>query len=117
MVLVARALAGEPQLLVLDEPESNLDLKNQLVILQVLRRITDEQRICCIFNTHFPVHALRYSDTALLLNGDGTFMMGATNEVITEGNLEHTFGVKVCVHDVNIDGNNYKGIIPLSLLS
>ena len=54
MVLIARALTAEPKLLVLDEPESNLDFKNQLVILETIYRLAKEKQISTIVNTHYP---------------------------------------------------------------
>ena len=62
LALVARALAGDPQLLVLDEPESNLDYKNQLQVLKVLHQLKTELGIGAVINTHFPSHAIELSD-------------------------------------------------------
>ncbi|MDR1137574.1 MAG: ABC transporter ATP-binding protein, partial [Synergistaceae bacterium] len=56
MVLIARALAAHPSMLVLDEPESNLDFKNQLIILETIERLARERNISCVFNTHYPAH-------------------------------------------------------------
>ena len=58
MVLIARALVSEPKILILDEPESNLDFKNQLLILDTMTKLSN-QGISCIFNTHYPTHALQ----------------------------------------------------------
>ncbi|MDR0601000.1 MAG: ABC transporter ATP-binding protein, partial [Treponema sp.] len=68
LVFIARALAAEPELLILDEPESHLDLHNQFRILRLIKRMTAEKGISCIINTHYPDHALRISDTTLMLN-------------------------------------------------
>jgi iron complex transport system ATP-binding protein len=57
MVLIARALAVQPSMLVLDEPESNLDFKNQLIILETIERLSRERNISSVFNTHYPAHA------------------------------------------------------------
>ncbi len=64
MVLIARALAAEPSMLVLDEPESNLDFKNQLVILDTIKKLASKDGISSIFNTHYPSHALKISTIA-----------------------------------------------------
>ncbi len=53
MVMIARALISRPQLLVLDEPESNLDMKNQLRILDAIERASREMNTACLINTHF----------------------------------------------------------------
>ena len=58
MVLIARALSSQPGVLVLDEPESNLDFKNQLLVLDTIEELA-KSGLTCIFNTHFPAHALR----------------------------------------------------------
>ena len=57
MVLIGRALISEPKLLIMDEPESNLDYRNQLQVLEMIKKISD--KTTCILNTHYPEHALR----------------------------------------------------------
>ena len=53
LALIARALAAEPRILVLDEPESNLDFRNQMVVLNVIERLTS-QGLGAVINTHSP---------------------------------------------------------------
>ena len=115
MVLIARALAAEPALLVLDEPESNLDFKNQLIVLNTISRLASDG-IACIFNTHYPEHALQRSDKALLLSG-GEAVCGSTASVVTEANIERAFGVKAAIGSFETDGNELKNVIPLHLSS
>ena len=67
MVLIARALTVNPQMLVLDEPESNLDFKNQLVIPNIIEKLAREKNISAIVNTHFPAHAMKIGTKALIL--------------------------------------------------
>ncbi len=67
MVMVARALAAEPKLLILDEPESHLDFYNQVIILDTIKRLAKEKNIACILNTHYPNHAIKLADKVLLL--------------------------------------------------
>lgn len=102
LVLIARALAGNPELLVLDEPESNLDFKNQLRVLMVLRELSETLGIGAVINTHFPAHALEISTKTLVLMPDGTHRFGFTHDVLTEETLSESFGVGVKILPVTI---------------
>ena len=113
MVLIARAIACDPEILILDEPESNLDFKNQITVLDVLSKLRDSG-ICCIFNTHFPDHAMRIADRALLLGDDGRCICGKTNDIVTEENIQKTFGVNVKIAEVTSGGRTVKTIVPVS---
>ena len=94
LVLIARALASEPRVLLLGEPESHLDFRNQVLVLDLLRNLVDDRKIICIMNTHYPDHALKISDKTLLL-GRQKHDFGVTKDVITQENLKDFFGVKV----------------------
>lgn len=114
MVLIARALASKPKILVLDEPESNLDFKNQLIVLNTLSELSTEG-VTCIFNTHYPAHALTRCDKALLLFKNGESIFGDTASVVTEQNIERAFGVKAVIGEVDTDENTLKSITALKL--
>lgn len=116
MVLIARALAARPQLLVLDEPESNLDFKNQLIILDTIRSLAEEQGIASIVNTHYPAHALKIADKALILNRDGTSLYGPAAETITETAMEKAFSVEVKIQNFPWKNRNFKSVIPIRAL-
>ncbi len=117
MVLIARALSTKPQMLVLDEPESNLDFKNQLIVLETIQRLSKEQGIAAIVNTHYPAHALKIGDKALLLNYNGTSRFGDVEEIVSEKNMGDAFHVEVKIVDYNYKKQAYKGVIPISILS
>ena len=116
MVLIARALAAEPKVLILDEPESNLDFKNQLIVLDAM---TDLARsgMTCIFNTHYPAHALQRADKSLLLSRGGDYIFGPTASVVTEENIRRAFGVEAVIGEIETPGHILPNVIPLNLAS
>ena len=113
-VLIARALASEPQILILDEPESNLDFKNQLIVLDTITRLS-QQGIACIFNTHYPAHALQRSHKALILSRGGSYVFGSTPKVVTEENIRKAFGVEAIIGEIETAENVLQNVIPLSI--
>ncbi len=116
MVLIARALAGEPALLVMDEPESNLDFKNQLIILEAIRELAKKQNIAVIVNTHYPAHALKVADHALILYRSGASVWGTAAETITEESMCHAFEVQVKIQAYEHESGSYASVIPLRVL-
>lgn len=96
LAFIARALAAEPEAIILDEPESHLDFKNQFAMLNLLEKLVQEQNLTCILNTHFPEHALRISQKSIMLGSDG-YVFGPTPEIITEENIARFFEVKAKV--------------------
>jgi len=114
LVLIARAIAAEPKLLIMDEPESSLDYHNQLMILEKIKEFS--KSISCILNTHYPEHALRISDKALLFTGGGRTIYGRTEEIITEKNLRDAFNVNVKIGNVPLTTDNYRYILPISIV-
>ncbi|MGI5892976.1 MAG: ABC transporter ATP-binding protein [Candidatus Merdivicinus sp.] len=112
LAIIARALVTEPQLLVLDEPESNLDFKNQMIVLEVLRTLCRDGGISAILNTHYPEHAVDISNKSLLMLPDGTGRFGDTAEIITEANLQEAFGIPVNIRTVSLPDREYTCIVP-----
>ncbi len=101
-VMLARALAQQPKLLMLDEPTSNLDPRNQHLVMQTVRRIAEENNICVITILHDLNLAVRYCDRFLLLKDAGVFAFGGS-EVMTPGNIE-------AVYDMHVHLEEYMGI-------
>lgn len=114
MILIARALIAEPKILVLDEPETGLDFHNQLVVLQLLRRLADEGLIV-VMNTHYPAHALQIADQALLISKTHQTISGPISEVMTQEKLSHLFDVAVRILKLNFDGKEIETVVPISL--
>ncbi len=105
MVMVARALAAEPKVLILDEPESHLDFHNQVIILDTIRELAKERDITCILNTHYPNHAIKLADKILLL-GKGDYKVGKPIEMLSGENVEKFFNVKSAVVNASYGEKN-----------
>lgn len=112
LVLIARALAAQPEVLILDEPTSQLDFKNQLLILGTLDRLAKERDFTIVMTTHFPNHALLVSHKALLFNGK-KYTIGAVEDVITEQNLKDAYGVNVRIISYNDNRSSIKAVVPI----
>lgn len=95
LVLIARALAGENDVLLLDEPASALDLKNQDIVLSLLGRLADGQKLAIAFTTHQPNHATAVADKVLLMLPDTRTLFGPTGTAMTEASLDALYGVPV----------------------
>ncbi len=100
LTLLARALAQQPKLLVLDEPTANLDFGNQILVLEHIRKLK-KQGLTIVLSTHDPDQAFYCADRVVLLQ-DGTILKtGSTDSVITAENLKHLYGVDVNVVPLN----------------
>ena len=93
-VLLARALAQEPRLLLLDEPTSNLDPRNQHEVMQLVRELAREKNICVITVLHDLNLAIRYSDRFLLLKDSSVYASGGA-ECMTPETIEAVYGMHV----------------------
>ena len=113
LVLIARALAAEPQALLLDEPTSHLDFKNQMVILNTLEKLAQEKNMAIIMTTHYPNHALSISDKALLMSNGKGGLEGRTKDILTECNLREVFEIDVKVISFEDQGDKVEAIVPL----
>jgi len=94
LVLIARALASDARLLLLDEPASALDLSNQALILALLGRLAAEG-FAIVFSTHQPDHAEAVATRVGMLYGPSDFRVGPTAERLSEGDLSELYGIRV----------------------
>ena len=99
-VVIARAMVQEPRLLLLDEPTSSLDLKSQIDILTMIRRVVDEHMIGAIMTMHDLNTALRYADKVLFLK-DGTIHSKGSACDVTSEMIEEVYGLPVHIHHVH----------------
>ena len=96
-VMLARGLAQQPRILFLDEPTSNLDIKYQLEITRMLKRLSRQRNMLIIMISHDINIASKYSDNIMMLLDGGIYAVGTPEEVITEENIEKVYDVKVKV--------------------
>ena len=96
-VLLARALAQEPQLLVLDEPTAHLDLRYQAECAGLLRRLRSQAGLTIVLVSHDLGFAAELSDRLLLMAGGATVRVGPPDAVIDEAVLEAAYGCRVIV--------------------
>ena len=94
LALVARALAQQPKLLVMDEPSASLDFGNQVRVLERLARLA-ATGIAVLFSSHDPDHAFLVAQRALLLGEGRVLELGPPREVIRADSLERLYGVSI----------------------
>ncbi len=92
-VRIARVIAQQPELIVLDEPTAFLDIRYKLEILTVLRRLADERKTTIVMALHDTDLAARVADDALLVYADHLWRWGRVEEMMTEGNLRELYGM------------------------
>lgn len=97
LVAVARALAGDCNILVLDEPASALDLRNQRLLFETLRDLARRNGMAIVFTTHVPGHAFAAADSALLMHGTGELAVGRIEDTLTDAALTRLYGTPVRV--------------------
>jgi iron complex transport system ATP-binding protein len=95
-VAIARALVQEPRVLLLDEPTSSLDLKNQHAIMRFIRSVVHIHHLTALMTMHDLNLALHYADKFVLLK-EGTVFCAGGEEVITPAMIESVYGVPVSI--------------------
>ncbi len=111
MVLIAQALVREPRVLLLDEPVSNLDIRNQLEILELIKRVTEEHGVTTIVILHDLNLAARYGDKLVVFNRGRVYASGTPREVLTTDLLPEVYGV-----EGRVEVGEYIQILPMKPL-
>jgi iron complex transport system ATP-binding protein len=99
LVLIARALVQDTKFILMDEPISNLDIRNQHDVLNRIKNIAKDFNIGILLSIHDPNLAMRYCNKAVLLSGGKVLNSGKTEEIITQKSLFEVYDMKFEVLD------------------
>jgi len=94
LVMIARALAQDTQILILDEPTSHLDLNNRVEIMNLFRRLAHEQGKAVLMATHELDLALQTADRVWLTDGNGNIRTGVPEDLVLDGSIDEVFRLK-----------------------
>ncbi|MEM2717325.1 MAG: ABC transporter ATP-binding protein [Archaeoglobaceae archaeon] len=108
LVLIARALASEAKILLLDEPTAHLDFKNTHRVLETIRRLVKERNLSAIITLHDPNLAQRYGDRIALVHNRKIECIGFPEEIITEELIRRVYGVEVEL----LSTNGFRFVVP-----
>jgi iron complex transport system ATP-binding protein len=96
LALIARALAQQATIVVMDEPTASLDLGNRLRVMDEIRGLADAG-LAVLLSTHDPEQAFVWADRVATLDPSGAFSFGATDAVLTDVTLSRLYGVDLAV--------------------
>lgn len=109
-VMIARGLVQEPEVLILDEPTSNLDVKYQMGVMKFLKAYARDKGIIVIMVCHDLNITAAYADRVILVYNKGVFADGSAKEVLTAENIEEVYKVQAKVNE--IDGVPHIFLVP-----
>jgi len=108
-VLIARALAQEPAVLLLDEPTSNLDMLHQLEVMETVSTLVKEKKISAVMAIHDLNLASRFSDKLVMLKNGKIYAAGGPEALLNEYNIGNVYGIEAMI--LNALGRPY--IVPI----
>ena len=111
LVLIARALTQDTPVMVLDEPTSHLDFRNQILILSHLKRLVCQRGLLAIVAIHDPNHALNFADEVMILNKGRITECGPPEAILNQATIRDVYSVEV--EEIRHDGK-LRGVIPVS---
>lgn len=112
LVLLARAIAQDARILIMDEPTANLDYGNQLRVMERIRGLA-KAGYTVIMSTHDPAQALLFADLAFVLQDGHLLASGPPEEVLTEEMMKNLYGVDVQMMDIETGGMQSRICVPV----
>lgn len=99
-VRIARTLAQEPEIILMDEPMTHLDIKNKKYLNELISEIKQKGKTI-IYSSHDPLDVLNYSDNCIIVGKNNQYLAGATKEIITSEILSKFFELSITVVNKN----------------
>lgn len=96
-VIIARALAQSPTILILDEPVTYLDVHHQIQVMNLIKKLSLSREMTIVMILHDLNYALKYCDQVILLNQGHIDQYGKPEAVITEENIQRVYGIDVSI--------------------
>lgn len=113
-VIIARALAQKPEILLLDEPTASLDINYQGEIYDLLKHLNSSMNLTIITVSHDLNLTAQYCKKLILLKNGNIFASGSAEEVLTEKNIERVYNTKVMIYNNPISNKPFITLIPSS---
>jgi iron complex transport system ATP-binding protein len=113
LVLIARALAQQPRLLIMDEPTANLDFGNQVRVLEEIQKLS-QKGLGILITSHSPDHAFLIATKTALLLRDRSLLFGEAGDILTAENLRAAYDVDIRVAYVeDANGRRIQTCVPM----
>jgi len=122
LVLIARALAQQTPLVIMDEPTAHLDFKHEMLVMETIVKLVRETGLSVLMATHFPNHTFYFENqnipvTVALLHDQSILEQGKPTEVLTETNVAQIYRVNSRLAEFPLDAGGWlRQLIPLSTL-
>ncbi len=115
LVLLARALAQEPRILILDEPTTSLDFGKQFMVMERVK-VLARMGLTIVLSTHFPEQSFFYATRVLCFRKGNLVALGSPSEAVTEENIRAMYGVDVRIITLGNGETELKMCVPYSLI-
>jgi len=121
LVILARAIAQDTSIIIMDEPTSHLDFRHELILLELITELVRTKKISIIMSTHSPNHAFYFENAGVpakiaLMHNKNIMTSGLPNEIISEKNMERIFNITSKVFKNNLPGEILNFIMPLKTI-
>jgi iron complex transport system ATP-binding protein len=120
--MVARALAQNAPLIIMDEPTAHLDYRHELIIMETIAELTKQTGLSVLMATHIPNHCFYFENQgittrAALIKEQRIIAMGKPSQVLTEKNLNELYSIHTRILDYQMDDGGYlKQVLPISTI-